>query len=224
MTHRRPHPSLHSVTLTLLAPVVLLSSFVVGCVPKSAQAPAAAPLTASERIGYADPTGLSTPFAHEPVDAVVVPPIGWVAEPIKQSKNHTHQVWLSPSGNTAYGVISFDLPWAVGPDWALWGFLKEMRETEGEATLLTKRRDPDLPGVRFVAEGGLYTVRTNLTTRGRQGWAVYAGTVRKAEVVPDELELAERAREQTVVDLPDNADRVAIRVSDSDVTPTNVRH
>jgi len=57
--------------------------------------------------------------------------------------------------------------------------------------------------VRFVAEGGLYRVRANLVTRGRRGWAVYAGTRRDADLDADELDLAERAREQTLVDAPD---------------------
>jgi hypothetical protein len=39
-------------------------------------------------------------------------------------------------------------------------------------------------------------------TRGWKGWAVYAGTLREHEVVPAELELAEVAREQTMIGLP----------------------
>jgi hypothetical protein len=95
-------------------------------------------------------------------------------------------------------VIRFSLPLPVGPDLALGGFLREMRNTEGDATLLSRQSDPELPGVRFVAEGGQYVIRTNLLTRGWRGWAIYAGTFRDKPVMPDELKLAEAAREHTV--------------------------
>ena len=129
--------------------------------------------------------------------------MGWRAEPLKASDRHNHQVWISPSGNTAYGVIRFKLPLPVGPETVLrYGFLPEMRKTEGEATLISSRRDPDLPGLRFVADGGKYRLRTNLLTRGWKGWAVYAGTLRERPVDADELALAEVAREQTTIGLP----------------------
>jgi hypothetical protein len=74
-----------------------------------------------------------------------------------------------------------------------------MRKTEGEAKLLSRRSDPRLPGVRFVAEGGQYRLRANLLTRGFRAWAVYAGSLRGQPEVPDELALAEAAREQTKI-------------------------
>jgi hypothetical protein len=145
---------------------------------------------------------LSTPEPFPPVEAVVAPPVGWRPDPLKASDKHNHQVWISPSGNTAYGIIRFKLPWPVGPELALrHGFLPEMKRTEGEARLLSSERDPELPGVRFVAEGGLYRLHTNLITRGWRGWAVYAGTLRSAEIAEDELALAELAREHTTVGL-----------------------
>ena len=145
---------------------------------------------------------LSAPEPLASVEAMVTPPAGWRADPLKTSDRHNHQVWISPSGNTAYGVIRFKLPLPVGPELALrHGFLPEMRRTEGEARLLSSRRDPSLPGLRFVAEGGQYRLRTNLITRGWRGWAVYAGTLRDKEIVPDELALAELAREHTTVGL-----------------------
>jgi hypothetical protein len=42
-------------------------------------------------------------------------------------------------------------------------------------------------------------VRTNLFVDGFTGWAVYAGTLRAFPINQAELELAERAREDTVV-------------------------
>jgi len=110
---------------------------------------------------------------------------------------HKHGVWISPSGRTAYGVIYFSLPLPVGHDLVLWGFLNEMRKTEGEATLLSKEWDDKLPGLRFVAQGGRYVVRTNLSVHGFHGWACYAGTLRNDPIVPEELAEAEYARDAT---------------------------
>lgn len=136
------------------------------------------------------------------LDALVAPPPGWIADPLKKSDRHAHRVWLSPTRDTAYGVIHFTLPWPVGPDMALWGFLNEMKKSEGESKLLSKEQDKSLPGLRFVAEGGLYTVRGNMTVRGWEGWTVYAGTSRKREVRADELEMAQTARDHTAVGPP----------------------
>lgn len=150
------------------------------------------------------PSGLGGPTVVTAVEAACVPPLGWSARPLKESKNHTHQVWLSPTENTAYGVIRFPLPLPVGPDTVLYFFLREMRASEGEARLVSKQRDKQLKGLRFVAEGGLYVVRTNLTTRGFEGWAVYAGTRRGRAILPNELSLAELARENTQTGVDEN--------------------
>jgi hypothetical protein len=135
----------------------------------------------------------------ESLRATCDPPPGWAPQPLKQSGRHTHQVWLSPSKQTAYGVIHFSLPLPVSTDLALWGFLREMKRSEGEARLLTRQWDANLDGLRFVAEGGLYTIRTNLFVRGFDGWAIYAGTLRNGELIPDEITRAATAREHTVV-------------------------
>lgn len=133
------------------------------------------------------------------VQAYVDPPTGWVAQPLKTSPKHTHQVWIAPSGATAYGVIRFSLPLPVGTDLVLWGFLREMKRTQGEAILITKEWDKNIQGLRFVADGGVYRVRVNLLVDGWTAWAVYAGTRRDQEIVQNELELAEQAREHTIV-------------------------
>ncbi len=144
---------------------------------------------------------LSVPFADDELQAMVVPPVGWRADPRKRSARHTHQVWISPSGNTAYGVIRFALPLPVGLDLTLWGFLREMRNRTGEATLLTRADDAALPGLRFEAEGGPYKLRCNLIVDGRRGWAVYAATRRTEPVDEPELTRAANAREQTRVNV-----------------------
>jgi hypothetical protein len=146
--------------------------------------------------------GLPAPVADPLLFAAVVPPIGWVPDPPKTSDNHRHQVWISPHKSTAYGVIVFKLPFPVGPSLALWGVLREMKNREGEANLLDRKDDASLPGIRFVAEGGKYAVRGNLSTDGLRGWVIYAGTLRAKPVDAPELKLAEQAREATRVGLP----------------------
>ncbi len=146
--------------------------------------------------------GICAPTRDAVLQAMVSPPVGWKPDPIKITDKSRHRVWLSPTGDTAFGVIYFDLPLPVGCNLALSGFIREMRKTEGEAKLISQKNDDDLPGIRFVAEGGLYTIRCNLTTSGFHGWAVYAGTLRMRGVNPPELALAEKAREQTRVDIP----------------------
>ena len=108
-------------------------------------------------------------------------------------------MWIGPSGHTAFGVIKFSLPLPVGPEMVLPFFLREMRASEGQATLIEKHHDADLDALRFVAEGGLYKVRSILMTRGWKGWVIYAGTLRAHDEDEYELDLAEQARENTRV-------------------------
>lgn len=131
------------------------------------------------------------------VEAWVVPPVGWELDPPKVTGQHIHKTWLSPTRDTAYGVILFKLPIPIGYDLALWGFMREMRRSEGEAVLLDKLLDSDLPGMRFEAEGGRYHIRAWLTTSGFRGWCAYAGTLRGQEVRESELRQAIAAREKT---------------------------
>jgi hypothetical protein len=149
---------------------------------------------------------VASAIAVAAVDALAFPPPGWSLDPMKESDSHSHLVWISPSGRTAYGIIRIQMPLPVGNDAALWGFMMEMRRSEGEGLLLGRERDPQIDGIRFVAEGGRYLIRANLVTRGWIAWAVYAGTLRAHPVELDELLLAERARERTVLG-PKDEDR-----------------
>jgi hypothetical protein len=186
-----------------LTPALLLAATVLatGCAA-SRQSSLGTPVTLDTAAEIRD---FTPPKPVEAVQATCVVPAGWKAEPLKKSGQHTHQVWLSPSGNTAYGVIHFSLPLPVGADLVLPFYLKAMKKTEGEAILESKKRDPELPGIRFVAEGGRYRTYTNLITDGFEGWAIYAGTLRDQEIQPAELDLATRAREHTRVGLPANS-------------------
>jgi len=150
--------------------------------------------------------GLAKPEVVESVEAVCPVPDGWIAEPLKQGSNHKHQVWISPSGHTAYGVLfaSLPLPAALVPvkyrrERVLDGFLGEMKKHEGRADLIERQDDAGLGGIRFVAEGGRYKVHANLVVRGLGAWFVYAGTRQDLSVLPVELSIAERARDQTEV-------------------------
>jgi hypothetical protein len=169
----------------LLAMLLLL----VGCthqIPRAATQPVSPALT--------------PPAYVTSVESIAAPPVGWHPDPLKKSEAHSHQVWISPSGHTAFGIIRFKLPIPVGHELALFVFLQKMKARDGEATLISKQWDPKLDGLRFVAEGGLYKVRTNLFVHGLVGWATYAGTLRGYPVNEAELALAEQARENTIVD------------------------
>ena len=155
--------------------------------------------------GFYYAAGLNSPTPVESVKSLCTPPRDWKAEPLKSSDLHTHQVWISPTGNTAYGVIHFKLPIPVGANVVHWEFLREMKKRTGEATEFEVRNDPSLPGLRFVCEGGLYKMRVNLTASGFDSWAAYAGTLRTAPENPAELDLAVKARENTQFGIPDEA-------------------
>jgi hypothetical protein len=143
------------------------------------------------------PVPATVAVAVTELDALVTPPSGWTAVPMKRARNHWHQTWLSPTGDTAYGVIRFSMPLPFGDSLALRGFLSEMKRSEGEARLIEKRLDGEKGVLRFEAEGGLYHIRGIIVTRGFGGWAVYAGTLRARPIRLDELEQAVQARENT---------------------------
>jgi hypothetical protein len=167
------------------------------------------PNLAAMQAGWsgADARDLTPPFFDPDVVAVCDPPLGWKMDPPKTTADHVHKVWLSPSRATAYGVIHFSMPLPVGANLALGGFLDHMKKSEGNANLLSQQNDPNLPGIRFVAEGGKYTIRTNLMVDGWEGWAIYAGTLRGQPDLPNELDMAQRAREHTNVGRPDSGSK-----------------
>lgn len=189
-------------TTILLAVAVFGCAFLQGCAQPNHRA--TAEHEASLAAATTQPTtfpavyaALSAPEWSPELQALVVPPIGWQPSILPAKFNAFHQVWVSPSGRTAYGVIRFTLPLPVPHDPVLWVFLKEMRRKEGQAALLHKRWDPRGRGLRAVIEGGRYTIRVTLTIRGLAGWMTYAGTMRNEPLHPDELHAAETARDQT---------------------------
>lgn len=173
-------------------PLWLAAGLLLGGCATSAPPVAALPALAPA-AGLRPPEYVSSVLAQCPV------PEGWKPEPLKVNSRHTHQVWISPSGNTAYGVIHFNLPLPVGPDLTLQGFLAAMRKSEGQAILVEKHEDQTLPGIRFIAEGGRYRIRAELIVRGWEAWTVYAGTLVAKPIVENELELAQHAVQHTRV-------------------------
>lgn len=195
------------------AGALALVALVLGCQSSRPIVPVTQPATVPAVAG------LNPPMANRAVDAWCAPPVGWKLDQTKADFRHTHQIWKSPSGSTAYGVIEMYLPLPVGPDWVLSGFIDNMRKKEGSAELLSKQADPTLPGTRFVAEGGLYKIRVNLIVQGWRAWAVYAGSLRDKAINQQELMLAEAARDHTHVVLPDVLPAPALRATANSANP-----
>ena len=173
----------------------------IGCAGKVGQVQNAALPTTGPATRLAP--SLSQPAYDPTLQATVRPPEGWTPKVQDVgATDHTHIVWLSPSGHTAYGVISFNLPLPVGPQFVLGAFLSEMKKREGKADLISKSYDEALKGIRFEAVGGRYHTYTNLMTRGWHGWFVYAGTGTAEPINVAELALAEAARENTLLGEP----------------------
>ena len=172
------------------------------CAAQSARTTTAARLAAATVPSTAPALlGLTGLRLESELDALARPPIGWEVEGIKTGARFVRQTWISPTGETAYGIIRFNLPLPVGHELVLRVFLSEMKKSEGRGELVSETWDDALKGLRFVAAGGRYTVRTNLFVHGFSGWAVFAGTRSDAPVDARELNLAEKAREATVVDV-----------------------
>jgi len=123
-------------------------------------------------------------------------PTGWTKQDHPPKSNSTHKTWVSPSGNTAYGVIYFRLPLPVGAELAFqYGFLPAMKKAEGEATVLDQQWDGKSRSLRFVVQGGKYKLRSVMQVRGLSGWTYYAGTLKDRPEDVAELIVAEQARE-----------------------------
>ena len=197
-----------SAALPLVIIIVSLVAFGCSSVPHRCGLVSNVPTTSahatSEALVEIEPLG--KPEVVESVEAACPVPGGWAAQPLKQGGNHKHQIWISPSGHTAYGVlfVSLPLPAALVPmryrlERVLEAFLGEMKKREGRADLIERSDDPGLDGTRFLAEGGQYEVHAHLVVQGLRAWFVYAGTRQDQSLVPDELSIAERARDQTKV-------------------------
>ncbi len=150
----------------------------------------------------AEMAGLSATYADVDLQALVSPPAGWKADPLKVAERSWHRVWVSPTGDTAYGVIFIKLPLPVGSELALMGFMMEMKKTEGEGRILDKRRD-DAGALRYTAENPTHTIFARLITDGWLCWITYAGTLTGKPVNVEEILLASRAREATIIGLPE---------------------
>ncbi len=149
----------------------------------------------------AETRGLSPTQADFDVQALVSPPAGWKADPLKTTDRSLHRVWISPTGSTAFGVIFVRLPLPVGSELALMGFMMEMKKTDSQSKLIEKHRD-ESGALRYVAENGQHTIFAKLVTDGWLCWVGYAGTLTGKPVDVEELLLAARAREALIIGLP----------------------
>jgi hypothetical protein len=175
--------------------LTLCTLLIAGCQPKHPSYPAYQPSTQP-----LTDTGLSPRQRMDNVDAIVAPPTGWQTEETKSDEDHVHLSWKSPSGKTNYGVIYFNLPLPVPATWIINPYLDAMKKSEGEANVIQGPvEDKALPGLRFTVECGDYRMRTNLVCKGFHGWAIYAGSLRNQPESPEEIHLAERARDHTLV-------------------------
>ena len=86
-----------------LGECIILLLFVAGCQSKYSDLPQYHPSTQPLVT-----TGLSEPTPFVPSDAIVDPPVGWVADKLKQEDRYSHQVWKSPTGSTAMGSFISD--------------------------------------------------------------------------------------------------------------------
>ena len=164
-------------------------------------------LRADERPTSRPIGDLGTGYFDERVESFVVPPTDWKLDPPKVDEGRAHLAWLSPSRDTAYGVIYFPIPnsvaWLPKNEWfhgkAADRFVEEFRKDAPDAVELSREWDGQSGGMRIEAEGGLYKVRSLLRIRGSHGWSVYAGSLRGKPTNEEELAIAEKAREATQI-------------------------
>lgn len=151
--------------------------------------------TADAPVALAPAIDLLPPEYVPDLRATVRPPAGWAKQPAEASLNSTTQLWLSPGGETAFGVIAFWLPLPVGTDAVVPVYLGEMRRRDGRADVVSRTDDDALGAVRVVADSDTFRTRTTILVRGLRGWAVWAGTLQSRPVNEATLAAAEAARE-----------------------------
>lgn len=180
-------PSHHASAIRRVAAIALFLLTLAGC--RSAPLN---PVFATDR-----PATLASHAFVADLNATPAPPHGWALDEPRVDSDSYQLVWISPTGQTAYGVIRFDLPFPVGHDLTLFGFLRTMRAQDGQADLLDKQWDPDREALRFVVRGKQYELSALMIVRGSAGWVSYAGTRVETPVVESEKAIAEQARERT---------------------------
>ena len=148
---------------------------------------------------------IAEPTWNESVRSECRPPVGWSHKPAEAQSGSQHELWISPTGATAYGVIVVKhwLMALASNEKILAEFLKNMKASDGKAELVEKTADPELGGIggiRFVAIGQKYTLHANLMSSGNRVWIVYAGTANAMPINPAEYEIAKTARQLTVIE------------------------
>jgi len=187
------HPAPYLIWLARLAGVCAVLT-ATGC----QNAPKPVPTTSPAATGLA-------PLAWDDhVQAQCDPPTGWTPLPLQNDSRHTEILWVSPSTDTAYGIVHINLPLPVGligVDRILQGILDDMVAKQKMATVLGRQDDDKLPGLHVDIKGGEYHVRGDLTAISWEAWFVYASTSNDDPIHQKELDLAESARDHTIVRL-----------------------
>lgn len=179
--------------------MLMFSISVIGCQsaslrPQHAQGIDRTSLSSAQVTSLSSAQGTSAQALAE-LGVAADAPVGWTIRTVSEDARHTHLVWESPSGATAFGVIAFKMPWPVGHEAAFkYGFIASMRRAEGEANVLTKNWTDDRSELRADVEGGKFLVRMRFIVRGVRGWSIYAGTLRSQPINEEELKLAESSR------------------------------
>lgn len=161
-----------------------------------------------------DFSGLKPAESFAAVDATGSIPHSWTQAKLKQTALYTDMQWKSPSGNTALGVASINLPLPFSTKVLLWFAQREYAKKSNDGQLHGEWVD-SLGRHWFEASTTNYRVRGFLVTRGFDGWFVYYGYKTAHPPDANELSLGARAVETIMPNLDSrtttqgNASRVA---------------
>lgn len=176
------------VTIRILAITILLLAAMtsVGC-----QTSQVAPQRLINHRAMLDFAGLKPAEHFAAVNATGSVPQTWTTTKLKQTALYTDMQWRSPSGNTALGIASINMPLPFSTKVLLWFAQREYARKSQDGVVHGDWVD-DLGRHWFEASTTNYRVRGFLVTNGFDGWFVYYGY--KTEFPPDANELALGAR------------------------------
>lgn len=153
----------------------------------------------SAMLPLTTPTAVVRPVVYQDseLQAICMPPAGWVDKGMKQGDNHVRRTWVDPTNTMGYCVIRASLPLPVGESMVLSAFLAEVRKTQGDARLIEKRSSGE--GLTFVAESPILRYEGRVHCSGFRGWIVFASILNTDSAHPENLKVAEAARDATIL-------------------------
>lgn len=131
------------------------------------------------------------------LQAVCMPPAGWVDKGIKQGDNHIRRLWVNPAGTIGYGVVRARLPLPVGESMVLSAFISQVQQMQGKTTIVEKRSSDE--GLTFVAQSPTLRYEGRVHCQGLRGWIVFASALTDRPTDTQTLKVAEAARDATVL-------------------------